>query len=104
MAACLFPLSQALRSYHGEEACTSFVDYAQLDAFTSEAFRGNPAAVCLLPIARSVEWMQIVAAEFSAPMTAFLVKRSKTKDTAGNGQVVMDVNSFVGEMSNPHTN
>lgn len=73
MAACLFPMSQAL---HGEELCTKFVDYAQLDAFTAEAFKGNPAFVCLLPVARSKEWMQNVAAEFNAPMTAFLVARS----------------------------
>ena len=35
----------------------------QIDAFTSEAFRGNPAAVCLLDSPREEGWMQKVAAE-----------------------------------------
>lgn len=55
------------------------MDYALLDAFTAEAFKGNPAAVCLLPTSRSKEWMQSVAAEFNAPMTSFLVKRSSSE-------------------------
>ncbi len=35
----------------------------QIDAFTSEAFRGNPAAVCLLGEERDAAWMQDVAME-----------------------------------------
>lgn len=70
MGRCVFPVSKALEG-HG-----NLVDYALLDAFTAEAFKGNPAAVCLLPIARSKEWMQSVAGEFNAPMAAFLVERS----------------------------
>lgn len=77
MAPCLFPISQALQGRDGNDLLAeNLVDYALLDAFTAEAFKGNPAAVCLLPHAANPEWMQNVAAEFNAPMTAFLVKRS----------------------------
>jgi len=47
----------------------------QVDAFTSEAFAGNPAMVCLLPAPRDPEWMQKVAREMNLSETAFLVKR-----------------------------
>jgi len=45
----------------------------QIDAFTSEAFRGNPAAVCLLDRERDASWMQNVAAEMNLSETAFLL-------------------------------
>ncbi|KAJ1691585.1 hypothetical protein LUZ63_015740 [Rhynchospora breviuscula] len=50
------------------------IKYAVVDAFTSEAFKGNPAAVCLLEENTDVDekWMLSVAKEFNAPMTAFL--------------------------------
>jgi PhzF family phenazine biosynthesis protein len=44
----------------------------QVDAFTNEPFRGNPAAVCLLPQAAPDEWMQLVAREMNLSETAFL--------------------------------
>ncbi|HVR38741.1 MAG TPA: PhzF family phenazine biosynthesis protein [Thermoanaerobaculia bacterium] len=47
----------------------------QIDAFTSEPFRGNPAAVCFLDSARDAEWMQGVAAEMNLSETAFLEPR-----------------------------
>jgi len=47
----------------------------QIDAFTSEAFKGNPAAVCLLEAPKPADWMQNVAAEMNLPMTAFVVPR-----------------------------
>lgn len=47
----------------------------QVDAFTAQPFRGNPAAVCVLPEARSEAWMQDVAREMNLSETAFLVKR-----------------------------
>lgn len=47
----------------------------QVDAFTSEAFAGNPAAVCMLPVPRDEAWMQIVAREMNLSETAFLVKQ-----------------------------
>jgi PhzF family phenazine biosynthesis protein len=47
----------------------------QIDAFTSEAFRGNPAAVCLLGEERDERWMQNVAMEMNLSETAFLLPR-----------------------------
>ena len=44
----------------------------QVDAFTSEPFAGNPAAVCLLPGPRDAAWMQHVASEMNLSETAFL--------------------------------
>jgi PhzF family phenazine biosynthesis protein len=44
----------------------------QVDAFTREPFRGNPAAVCLLDEPRDAAWMQSVAAEMNLAETAFL--------------------------------
>ncbi len=46
-----------------------------IDAFTSEPFKGNPAAVCLLDEPRPAEWMQNVAAEMNLSETAFVVPR-----------------------------
>jgi len=48
----------------------------QVDAFTSEPFSGNPAAVCILPEEREATWMQNVAREMNLAETAFLVPRS----------------------------
>lgn len=47
----------------------------QIDAFTAQAFRGNPAAVCLLDEERDDRWMQDVAAEMNLSETAFLLPR-----------------------------
>ncbi len=47
----------------------------QIDAFASQAFRGNPAAVCLLDCERDETWMQNVAAEMNLSETAFLLRR-----------------------------
>lgn len=44
----------------------------QVDAFTDEAFGGNPAAVCFLTGAAPEDWMQRVAAEMNLSETAFL--------------------------------
>ncbi|HPE64021.1 MAG TPA: PhzF family phenazine biosynthesis protein [Methanothrix sp.] len=44
-----------------------------VDAFTSEPFSGNPAAVCLLDRPRQAGWMQKVAAEMNLSETAFLI-------------------------------
>lgn len=45
----------------------------QVDAFTAEPFRGNPAAVCLLSAPRDDRWMQAVAQEMNLAETAFLL-------------------------------
>lgn len=46
-----------------------------VDAFASEKFRGNPAAVCILKSQGDPEWMQKVAAEMNLSETAFLAPR-----------------------------
>ncbi|MEU4516070.1 PhzF family phenazine biosynthesis protein [Nonomuraea wenchangensis] len=43
-----------------------------VDAFTSTAFQGNPAAVCLLDTPVTDGWMQSVATEMNLSETAFL--------------------------------
>ena len=48
----------------------------QVDAFADAPFRGNPAAVCLLPTARDDAWMADVAREMNLSETAFLVPRA----------------------------
>jgi predicted PhzF superfamily epimerase YddE/YHI9 len=48
-----------------------------VDAFTNEAFKGNPAAVCPLDTAQPAEWMQQVAAEMNLSETAFLAPRAE---------------------------
>ncbi len=47
----------------------------QVDAFTDQPFRGNPAAVCLLEGPRDAEWMQNVAREMNLSETAFLLRQ-----------------------------
>jgi len=44
----------------------------QIDAFTAQAFRGNPAAGCLLDRPAESGWMQRVAAEMNLSETAFV--------------------------------
>ncbi len=44
----------------------------QVDAFTCEPFRGNPAAICLTGGPRESAWMQAVAAEMNLAETAFV--------------------------------
>lgn len=43
-----------------------------VDAFTSQPFGGNPAAVCPLPQPADEGWMQLVAREMNLSETAFL--------------------------------
>ncbi len=47
----------------------------QVDAFTNELMRGNPAAVCPLSEWLSDELMQKIAAENNLSETAFFVKK-----------------------------
>src|SRR5262245_29796458 len=46
----------------------------QADAFTSKAFGGNPAAVCILNEPKEDSWMQLVAREMNLSETAFLLR------------------------------
>lgn len=50
-------------------------DFVQVDAFTSEPFKGNPAAVCVLEEERDAAWMQRVASEMNLAETAYLRPR-----------------------------
>ena len=60
-----------------------------MNAFSRDAFGGNPAAVCYLPYFPSDDWLQQVAAEFNLSETAFVVRRRGKKASAaaagGNG-------------------
>jgi PhzF family phenazine biosynthesis protein len=51
----------------------------QVDSFTSEPFRGNPAAVCLIEQEMSESWMQSVATEMNLSETAFPVPKRKNE-------------------------
>lgn len=44
----------------------------QVDSFTDRPFRGNPAAVCVLPAAGEENWMRQVAQEMNLSETAYL--------------------------------
>jgi PhzF family phenazine biosynthesis protein len=44
----------------------------QVDSFTDELFKGNPAGVVLLDSARDARWMQLVAREMNLSETAFV--------------------------------
>lgn len=46
----------------------------QVDAFTDSAFKGNPAAVCLLEEERDDKWLQAVATEFNISETCYLTR------------------------------
>ncbi|MEJ2184864.1 MAG: PhzF family phenazine biosynthesis protein [Gemmatimonadota bacterium] len=47
----------------------------QVDSFTAQPFRGNPAGVCVLEGERDAGWMQAVAKEMNLSETAFLRRR-----------------------------
>jgi PhzF family phenazine biosynthesis protein len=54
------------------------VEVVQVDAFATEPFKGNPAAVCFLPSTGSCvwpsdQWLQDLAAEMNLSETAFLL-------------------------------
>src|SRR5690348_9041347 len=51
-----------------------------VDAFTSEPFRGNPAAVYLLNNWPADAWLQTVAREMNQSETAFLVRSADVFD------------------------
>ncbi|KAJ3693715.1 hypothetical protein LUZ60_009195 [Juncus effusus] len=64
------------------------IKYAVIDAFTSEPFKGNPAAVCFLEENADVdsEWMQAVAKEFNISETAFLSRAISAVGSDSDGQ------------------
>lgn len=56
------------------------IPFYQIDAFTSQAFAGNPAGVCLLDDWLSDDILQSIAMENNLPETAFLVQRESHYD------------------------
>ncbi len=53
----------------------------QVDAFTNDKFKGNPACVCVLPegYAANEKWMQALAAEMNLSETAFVQAQADGK-------------------------
>jgi PhzF family phenazine biosynthesis protein len=51
-----------------------------VDAFTTEAFKGNPAGVCFVEKGTSPEWMQKIAAEINLSETAFVVHGKRVSE------------------------
>jgi PhzF family phenazine biosynthesis protein len=51
---------------------TKQITIYQVDAFTSEAFKGNPAGVCIMDKEPDANWMQNVAMEMNLSETAFV--------------------------------
>jgi PhzF family phenazine biosynthesis protein len=52
---------------------TNRIPIYQVDAFTSERFKGNPAAVCNMDRKYPDEILLNIAAEMNLPETAFLL-------------------------------
>ncbi|GAA3808762.1 PhzF family phenazine biosynthesis protein [Sphaerisporangium flaviroseum] len=48
-----------------------------VDSFTDQAFKGNPAGVCLLDSPRSDEWMQALASEMRHSETAYVLSQGE---------------------------
>jgi len=70
-----FRITPNSRKFHTTMENRRAVDLVQVDAFTTHAFGGNPAAVCLL---RGSDWptdgwLQSFAAEMNLSETAFLL-------------------------------
>ncbi|GAU40771.1 hypothetical protein TSUD_26510 [Trifolium subterraneum] len=49
------------------------VKYYLVNAFTETAFKGNPAAVCLLEEEKDEKWLQTLATEFNISVTCYLI-------------------------------
>ncbi|OMP05008.1 Phenazine biosynthesis PhzF protein [Corchorus olitorius] len=57
------------------------VKYYVVDAFTDLAFKGNPAAVCLLEEDRDEQWLQSVATEFNLSETCYLTRINESSNS-----------------------
>jgi PhzF family phenazine biosynthesis protein len=49
------------------------IEITQVDAFTRERYKGNPAAICILDQPGDEDWMQQVALEMNLSETAYIV-------------------------------
>jgi predicted PhzF superfamily epimerase YddE/YHI9 len=63
---------KGLRPFTIRDEGSQLKRFTIVDAFASEPFAGNPAAVCQLTGVASATWMHAVAAELALPMTAFV--------------------------------
>ena len=52
-----------------------------MDAFTDSAFKGNPAAVCILEEERDDKWLKDLAAEFNICLTCYLILINEEEET-----------------------
>ncbi|KAI4349536.1 hypothetical protein L6164_010116 [Bauhinia variegata] len=60
------------------------VKYSVVDAFAGSAFKGNPAAVCLLEEEREEQWLQAVATEFNLSETCYLTRIVQSTEENSN--------------------
>ncbi|CAL2280897.1 unnamed protein product [Prunus armeniaca] len=58
------------------------VKYSVVDAFTESAFKGNPAAVCLLEEDKDDQWLQAVASEFNLSQSCYLTRVTDSTPTS----------------------
>ncbi|OIT25964.1 PREDICTED: uncharacterized protein LOC109215765 [Nicotiana attenuata] len=56
------------------------VKYCVVDAFADAAFKGNPAAVCLLEEEKDDKWLQSVATEFNISETCYLTSLTQSNE------------------------
>ncbi|KAL2453919.1 Phenazine biosynthesis PhzC/PhzF protein [Abeliophyllum distichum] len=66
----------------------------QVDAFTDEAFKGNPAAVCLLEEERDEEWLQAVAREFNLSETCYLTRLTDSPESTNDSANALPIPRF----------
>jgi PhzF family phenazine biosynthesis protein len=72
------PLSHYTKSLIYYKMPDSTIIY-QVDAFTIEPYKGNPAGVCILDKEPSVEWMQNIAMEMNLSETAFVFQKENDR-------------------------
>lgn len=62
------------------------IPFFQVDAFTDEPFRGNPAGVCLLEASLPDSLLRAIASEINLSETAFVYRFSASAEGASGGQ------------------
>jgi len=71
-----------------------------VDAFAESAFKGNPAAVCLLEEDKDDEWLQALASEFNISITCYLIPIHGTSKS--NPRFCLRWFSPIVEVQSPH--
>ncbi|MBB6452496.1 PhzF family phenazine biosynthesis protein [Salirhabdus euzebyi] len=54
-------------------------EYYLINAFTKEAFKGNPAAIVLLKEKKTNKWLELLAKELNQPITTFVSKQMENE-------------------------